>query len=119
MHITEGGGGQMLRGCQKHSYLYIIIIVPYNLRVLNDFIEGPEFSWSYDLAPWPPPSPASKLFLFLNLLVCKTVELTDGRGDGVGGSQAIRPRNAWTSINHQYSLLTPHSYFTAVSMSAI
>jgi len=63
---------------------------PENIKL---FIEDQAFSPSNDLAPpsAPPPSPVSKLSLFLNLLVCRRLSLQTGEG-GWGRSQIIRRR---------------------------
>jgi hypothetical protein len=63
------------------------------------FIKDQASSSSYDLAPHPtstPPSPVSKLSLFISLPVCRWSSLLTGKGVGRwwGRSQIIRPRES-------------------------
>jgi hypothetical protein len=54
---------------------------------IEQFIKDQAFLQSYDLAPSPPypPSPVSKLSLFLSIPVCRRSSLLMGReGEGVG-----------------------------------
>ncbi len=62
-------------------------------EIIEWFREDQAFSTSNDLAPpsSPPPSPVSKLSLFLNLLMCRRLSLQKGEG-GWGRSQIIRRR---------------------------
>ncbi len=75
------------------------------------FIEDQVFSLSYDLAPppTPPPSPISKLTLFLSLPVCRQTSLLVMRGvrRGWGRSQIIQP---WDSLvlYKSFSTHCPH-----------
>jgi hypothetical protein len=76
-------------------------------RVLHDFIEDQAFSPSYDLAPpllRPPPQLVS---------LRAPVELTDGRGVGVGGgAKSYVSEKAWSSINHSILSVPLSSYST-------
>jgi len=71
------------------------------------FIEGQAFLRSYDSAPrsTPPPSPVSKLPLFLSLPVRRRPSLLRGDGGRSGrGAELYYFKKAWLSIN--YSILS-------------
>jgi hypothetical protein len=63
----------------------------------------------YDLAPPPPPppSPIRELSLFLNLPVCRRVNLTDG-----GEAKLNDREKAWSSINHSILSVSPSLPFS-------
>ncbi len=66
-------------------------------RGLNDFIEAQAFLRSYE--PIPPPSPVSKLSLFLSLPLCRRPSLYWQERAGVEPDQSYDRKKAWASIN--------------------
>ncbi len=73
---------------------------------------GPGFLTVYDLAP-PPPSPGSKLSLFLNLSVCRPSSLLTGKGVERGRSQIIRRRECLVLYNPLAMLYSLGGFFLA------
>jgi hypothetical protein len=80
-------------------------------RVLNDFYRGPGFLEMIRLLRLPlPPSPVSKLSLFLSLPVCCRSSLLTGEGGGRGAESYDR-KKAWSSINNFCTILyNVHTY---------
>jgi len=74
------------------------------------FIEDQAFSPSYDLAPPPPPSPVSKLSLFLSLPMYRRSSLLAGEG-GIGGKRRIQINDGEKACYFKiHSTLSPASH---------
>jgi hypothetical protein len=77
--------------------------------------EGQTFSWSYDLAPWPPPphSPVSKLDRWHR----GRMQKRDGRGVGERVGEEPKHTTAWFSI--KYSILSDCNYLYICAFTGI
>ncbi len=96
--------------CLYTNYYSVWVVVMSASNIMNKrkpesierFLENQAFLRLYDSAPRPPPSPISKLSLFLSQSFCMSpVELTLWGGGGGGhGAKSNDREKAWSSINH-------------------
>ncbi len=78
-------------------------------------IEDQDFSPSW-FGSLPPPSPSSKLSLFLSLPLFRRSSILTGEGGGGGwGAKLYDCENAWSSLNH--SILSTYSYMPKTNLS--